>query len=82
MELTDTEREILAIERQVWLYAGAKESVVRDRLDMSMTHFYQRLNILIDTERAIAHDPLTVKRLQRLRAQRQRSRSARRLGSG
>ena len=35
---------------------------------------------LIDRDEALAHDPLLVKRLRRMRAQRQRSRSARRLG--
>jgi hypothetical protein len=38
------------------------------------------LNALIDRDDALAFDPLLVKRLRRLRAQRQRSRSARRLG--
>ena len=78
-ELTEHELEILAIEKSWWQYAGAKEQAIRDRLDLSATQFYQRLNALIDSEAALAHDPITVRRLQRLRAQRQRSRSARRL---
>lgn len=80
MELTDVEREILAIEGQWWRYAGAKEAVIRERLGITTTRYYQLLNALIDTERAMAHDPILVKRLQRIRTQRQRSRSARRLG--
>ena len=47
---------------------------------MSATRYYQVLNALIDREDALAFDPLLVKRLRRLRAGRQRSRSARRLG--
>jgi hypothetical protein len=35
---------------------------------------------VIDRPEALAHDPLLVKRLRRLRAARQRARSARRLG--
>lgn len=79
-ELTDQEREILKIERLWWQYAGAKEQAIRDKFDMSATRYYQVLNDLINREEALAYDPLLVKRLRRLVAQRQRSRSARRLG--
>ena len=78
--LSERDRNILDFERQWWKYAGAKESAVREKFDMSSTRYYQVLNALIDREDALAYDPLLVKRLRRLRAQRQRSRSARRLG--
>jgi hypothetical protein len=78
--LTRREREILAFERQWWRYAGAKEQAIRDLFAMSATRYYQVLNALIDRTEALAHDPMLVKRLRRLRASRQRQRSARRLG--
>ena len=78
--LTRREREILAFERQWWKYAGAKEQAVKDLFDMSATRYYQVLNALIDREEALEYDPMLVKRLRRLRAARQRARSARRLG--
>jgi hypothetical protein len=78
--LSRREREILAFERQWWKYAGAKEQAVRDLFDMSATRYYQVLNALIDRQDALVHDPMLVKRLRRLRAARQRARSARRLG--
>ncbi|WP_293780762.1 DUF3263 domain-containing protein [uncultured Aeromicrobium sp.] len=78
--LSDRDREMLALERYWWQYAGAKEQAIREKFDMSATRYYQLLNALIDTEEALAFDPLLVKRLRRLRAQRQRQRSARRLG--
>jgi hypothetical protein len=74
------DREILTFERQWWKYAGAKEQAIRELFDMSATRYYQVLNALIDTPAALAADPLLVKRLRRLRATRQRQRSARRLG--
>ncbi len=74
------DREILAFERQWWKYAGAKEQAIKDLFDMSATRYYQVLNALIDRQEALAHDPMLVKRLRRLRAARQRARSARRLG--
>jgi hypothetical protein len=77
-ELTDIEREILAFERQWWKYAGAKETTVRERFDMSSTRYYQVLNALIDRPEALAFDPMLVRRLTRLRAARQGQRSARR----
>ena len=79
-ELSDRDREILEFERQWWKYAGAKETAVRDKFDMSSTRYYQVLNALIDRPEALAADPLLVRRLRRLRSQRQRQRSARRLG--
>jgi hypothetical protein len=78
--LSDRDRRILEFERQWWKYAGAKEQAIRDLFDMSPTRYYQILNNLIDTPQALAVDPMLVKRLRRMRAARQRARSARRLG--
>lgn len=78
--LGDRDRRILEFERQWWKYAGAKEQAVRDLFDMSGTRYYQILNGLIDDPHALAFDPMLVKRLRRMRAARQRARSARRLG--
>ena len=78
--LSDRDREILEFERHWWKYAGAKETAVREKFDMSSTRYYQVLNALIDRPEALVADPMLVKRLRRLRATRQRTRSARRLG--
>lgn len=72
--LSDTERKMLDLERSWWQYAGAKEHAIREQFDLSATQYYQRLNRLIDREDALAHDPLLVKRLQRIRAKRQQQR--------
>jgi hypothetical protein len=79
-ELSERDQQILAFERLWWKYAGAKEQAIRDQFGMSATRYYQVLNVLIDRADALAFDPLLVKRLRRLRAARQRQRSARRLG--
>jgi hypothetical protein len=78
--LTPREAEILDFERQWWRLAGAKEQAVADRFGLSSTRYYQVLNALIDRPAALRADPMLVKRLQRLRLQRERARSARRLG--
>ncbi len=79
-EVSERDAAMLDFERQWWKYAGAKEQAVREKFDMSSTRYYQVLNALIDRPEALAHDPLLVRRLRRLRATRQRQRSARRLG--
>lgn len=73
--LCEREREVLAFERHWWRYAGAKEQAIRDRFDLSATRYYQLLNALIDKPAALVADPMLVRRLRRLRAQRRRSRA-------
>jgi hypothetical protein len=77
--LTAREKEMLLLERKWFQYAGVKENFIRERWDISTTRYFQLLNQIIDKESALAWDPVTVNRLRRLRAERQRSRSARRL---
>ena len=78
--LTRRDRDILAFERQWWQYAGLKEQAIKEMFDLSPTRYYQVLNNVIDSPAALAEDPLLVRRLRRLRATRQKTRSARRLG--
>lgn len=74
-ELTDREREILAFEKRQWRYVGSKESAVRDLFGLSGTQYAQIVNALIDREEAYVYDPPLVKRLRRLRSERQRRRA-------
>lgn len=78
--LSERDADILDFERNWWKHAGPKEQGIRERFNMSATRYYQILNGLIDQPDALVHDPLLVKRLRRLRSERQRARSARRLG--
>ena len=73
--LSERDADILTFERQWWRYAGAKEDAIRELFSMSATQYYQVLNALIDTEAALAHDPMLVKRLRRMRSARTRGRS-------
>lgn len=79
-ELTDQHREILDFERAWWKYAGAKDAAIRDRFAMTSTRYYQVLNWIIDQPAGLKHDPLTVRRLIRLREHRTNTRRARRHG--
>jgi hypothetical protein len=75
--LDEREREILAFERKWWKHAGSKEQAIRDAFDLSATRYYQILNGLLDNPAALAHDPVLIGRLRRLRSARARSRTAR-----
>ncbi len=61
---------LLDFEREWWRHAGSKESVVKENFGISLSEYYERLNHLIDSDEALAAQPLLVKRLRRLRAQR------------
>lgn len=78
--LTDMERELLTFERRWWRHAGAKEQEIRQTFDLSATRYYQLLSEIIDLPAALAHDPILVKRLRRLRETRRRERAARKMG--
>lgn len=80
-DLTVRELMMLDVERSWWKYAAVKEAHVREHLGMNMTAYYQTLNRLIDRPEALAHDPLLVKRLCRLRETR-RTLRARAVGDG
>jgi hypothetical protein len=73
-ELDERGRRILAFEKQWWRQAGAKEQAIRDAFGISTTRYYQLLNALLDDPLALAHDPIVVQRLRRLRASRARRR--------
>jgi hypothetical protein len=76
-DLTDLDREILAFEEDWVTHAGAKESALRDRFDLTPAGYHQLLNRIIDNPAAEAHAPRLVRRLRRLRdARRHQRRSA------
>lgn len=78
--LTPVAVAVLEFERAWFKYAGAKESAIRELFDLSATRYYQVLNALLDEPAALAHDPLLVGRLRRLRDARRSVRSAYRVG--
>ncbi|MFH0245928.1 DUF3263 domain-containing protein [Streptomyces sp. HK10] len=75
--LTGEDRAILALESRSWPAPGPKERVIRERLGLSPTRYYQLLNALLDDPRALAHDPVTVNRLRRRREELRRRRGDR-----
>lgn len=68
---------VLAFEQAWWSRGAAKEDAIRREFGLSAARYYQVLNALIDTPAAIAHDPMLVRRLQRVREARMAARAAR-----
>lgn len=79
-DLTDIDQAVLELERSRWKYPGAKDARIHERFGWTATRYYQVLNRLLDDPAAMAADPLTVKRLRRLRDLRRAARSAERAG--
>ena len=69
-QLTDRDRAVLALEARHWRTPAAKEAAIREELDLAPVRYYQLLNGLLDRAAALAHDPVLVNRLRRLRDQR------------
>ena len=79
VELTERDAAILDFEDSWFTSSVPKEQAIMERFSMSSARYYQQLNALIDEPSALAHKPLLVKRLRRMRTQRHAARSARRL---
>jgi IS4 transposase len=73
-ELDDTELRLLAFERSWADRVGNREGAIRAEFGVSSARYYQMLYALIDSPIAVRHDPLLVRRLQRLRDSRRRTR--------
>ncbi|MFI7403650.1 DUF3263 domain-containing protein [Streptomyces sp. NPDC049541] len=72
--LGEREQAVLALERRGFAGPGAKERAIREELGLAPVRYYQLLNALLDDERALAHDPVTVNRLRRVRETRRAER--------
>lgn len=67
---------ILELENTWYRHPGAKDAAIRDRLRISPTRYHQLLAALLDNPAALAHNPVLVNRLRRLRDQRRLARSS------
>jgi len=73
-ELDRREQDVLALERRSFAGPGAKERAIREELGLAPVRYYQLLNALLDDQRALAFDPVTVNRLRRVREARRAER--------
>lgn len=73
---------VLAFEARAWQQPGLKAQAIRDEFGLSATRYYRILGELIDSPAALRHDPMLVKRLQRMRDARAAIRARRSLSIG
>lgn len=67
MPLSDRDLALLDFESRWQRHGAAKEEAVRVELDLTPARYYQLLERLIDSEDALAYDPMLVHRLRRAR---------------
>lgn len=79
-ELAERDAHILDFEDGWYSSSVPKDQAILEQFGCSSARYYQQLNTLLDRPEALAYKPLLVKRLRRMRAQRQAARSSRRLG--
>jgi hypothetical protein len=65
--LSPRDARVLEFEREWWRYPGPKDRAIREYLGMSATRYYQILRRLMDDPAASERDPLTIRRLRRIR---------------
>lgn len=62
--LTDTQKSMLDLASEKFKYAGSLDSAAMERFGMTPTRFWQEINVLIQTEAAVAYRPPTVAQLK------------------
>jgi hypothetical protein len=78
--LSDRDRRVLEFEAEWTARSGDKDDAIRERFGLSVARYYQVLSAVLASPAALAHDPMLVKRLQRIRDGRAGARAARHLG--
>ena len=80
--LDDRQLRVLAFEGRAWQQPARKAEAIRDEFGISAARYYRILGELIDSPAALRHDPMLVKRLQRMRSARRVARSRRSIPLG
>lgn len=65
--MTEEELAILAIEKAWWKHQGVKETHIHRELGLSPTLYYLKLNKLLDSQEALAAEPILINRLRNKR---------------
>ncbi len=72
--LSPMEASILDFERSWWADDQPKDAAIADRFALTVAEYYELLNTLIDSDEALEHDQMVVRRLRRMRDRRRRER--------
>jgi hypothetical protein len=80
--LSERDRAVLEFEASWWKYPEPKDRAIHEYLGITATRYYQVLRRLLDDPVAADTDPLTVRRLRRVRDEARTRRVSRRLPEG
>jgi len=72
--LSKMEMSLIEFERTWWADNQPKDSAIADQFSLTTAEYYEQLHALIDSDEALEHDPLVVRRLRRMRDRRRRER--------
>jgi hypothetical protein len=82
MTLSSRDEAILDFERSWWSQPGSKDAAIGQTFTMTPGEYVETLDRLIDSDHALTHDPLVVRRLRRMRDRRQAVRAHERAAGG
>lgn len=66
--------QLIEFERTWWEADQPKDAAIADQFSLTTAEYYEQLHALIDSDEALEHDPLVVRRLRRMRDRRRRER--------
>jgi hypothetical protein len=69
--LSHKDIRVLEFESSWWHYPEPKDRAIREYVGMSSTRYYQVLRRLVDDEAAARDFPLVIRRMRRMRKERQ-----------
>jgi hypothetical protein len=72
--LSKFEQALLEFERTWWSEDQPKEAAIAEQFHLTTAEYYEQLQALIESDQALSHDPLVVRRLRRMRDRRRRER--------
>jgi hypothetical protein len=78
--VNEIQRMIIDFEGRHFTHRGDKEAEIAETFDMTPTRYYALLAAAIDEETVLAHSPVLVNRLRRIRDRRVEARALRRAG--
>ena len=72
--LSNMEMLLIEFERTWWSDDQPKDAAIAEQFSLTTAEYYEQLHALIDSDEALEHDPLVVRRLRRMRERRRRER--------
>ena len=72
--LSKMEMSLIEFERTWWADDQPKDAAIAEQFSLTTAEYYEQLHALIDSDEALNHDPLVVRRLRRMRDRRRRER--------